>query len=66
MRKLSFAEWMAAVDAAVESIAGLSIYDLEDQPFADWYEARKSPKAAARAALRASGALGEPGEFADW
>jgi len=33
-----FACWMEAVDREVEHRSGVSVYDLADQPFRDWYE----------------------------
>ena len=45
--KRSFDEWMKAADAACEAKAGLSIHDLSDCPFMDWYEDGVSPSSAA-------------------
>jgi len=50
---LSFDEWMKAVDAACISLYGLSVYDLPDCCFADWYEDECTPLTAARRACRA-------------
>lgn len=47
-QETSFDAWMELVDRAVQKRTGLSIHDLEDQPFADWYEDGISPDAAAR------------------
>jgi hypothetical protein len=49
---MTFEAWMKAVDAACYAKAGVSVYDLSDCPFADWYEAGMPPKAAANHALR--------------
>ena len=50
--KRSFDEWMKAADAACEAKAGLSIHDLSDCPFMDWYEDGVSPSSAASRAIR--------------
>ena len=49
----SFQEWMNEVDAAVTRKTGLSVHDLPDCSFADWYEDDLSPKSAAARAIRA-------------
>jgi hypothetical protein len=51
----SFDEWMQDVDDAVQAKVGLSIHDLEDQPFTDWYEDGVTAASAARRALQYSG-----------
>jgi hypothetical protein len=50
-----FETWMAAVNAATESLVGLATNDLADAPYMDWYEDGKSPTAAAKAAVRLNG-----------
>lgn len=52
---MTFADWMKAVDEAVWKIAGLSVHDLEDCCFADWFEDHVNPATAARRAIRRSG-----------
>jgi hypothetical protein len=52
---MQFAEWMRRVDEAVEAEVGLSVHDLEDASFADWFEDGVRPATAAKRALRASG-----------
>ena len=47
----SFDHWMQAVDLAVAGIAGLSVYDLADQPYRDWHEDGLSAPEAAQEAL---------------
>ena len=47
-----FGVWMREVDATVGKLAGLSVHDLPDAPFADWWDEDMSPKAAARAVVR--------------
>jgi len=49
----SFNEWMKDVDAAVSRATGLSVHDLPDCCFADWYEDEMKPGDAARLAIRA-------------
>jgi hypothetical protein len=52
MRKISFEEWMKQVDAHCQSLCGLSVHDLPDVCFADWYEDGVSAKAAAKKAIK--------------
>jgi hypothetical protein len=42
-----FALWMALVDHRVMRRVGLSVLDLSDQPFTDWYEDGITPAQAA-------------------
>jgi hypothetical protein len=51
----TFGKWMRAVDVAVMRVIGLSIHDLADQPFRDWYEDGITPTQAARLALEDEG-----------
>jgi hypothetical protein len=51
----NFDSWMAAVDRAVQARGGLSVHDLADQPFADWYEDGITPKQAATLTLQEEG-----------
>jgi len=44
---------MDAVDKKVETKCGLSVYDLADCYFRDWYEDGRTPASAASAAIRA-------------
>ena len=53
--KASFESWMDKVDAAVEAIAGLSVYDLADIAFRDLYEDGVSARSVARMALAEEG-----------
>jgi hypothetical protein len=50
--KKTFAEWMHEVDKAVSAKAGLSVYDLPDMCFSDWYADGATPKQAAGKALK--------------
>lgn len=52
MNPNSFKAWMRAVDRAVQAKVGLSLSDLSDQPYADWYADGVSPKQAAGRAIR--------------
>lgn len=49
-----FDQWMQAVDGEVYRIAGVSVWDLPDCPFADWF-GELSAKQAARKALLDAG-----------
>ena len=49
----TFMEWMREVDALVARRTGLSVHDLPDCCFADWYEDDMAPATAARRAIRA-------------
>lgn len=50
--RVSFSEWMVLVDRAVWSRAGVSVHDLPDAPFRDWYDDRVAPSVAARRVIR--------------
>lgn len=50
-----FAAWMDAVDRNCYAIAGLSIHDLADMPFRDWFDDGVTPNEAARQALASEG-----------
>lgn len=54
----AFDAWMAKVDAACLKACGLSIHDLSDCCFMDWFEDGVSPLSAAKRAIRA-----ENGEY---
>lgn len=47
--------WMREVDREVIARTGLSIHDLEDQPFRDWYRDEMSPREAAETAIEYAG-----------
>lgn len=53
-RKWTFDQWMQRVDAHVQNVLGLSVYDLPDCPFSDWYEEYMPPERAAKKAIAAS------------
>ena len=50
--KKTFEQWMLDVDQAVLSKAGVSVHDLPDCPFMDWYEDGKTAKGAASRAIK--------------
>ncbi|MCP4424433.1 MAG: hypothetical protein GY803_08085 [Chloroflexi bacterium] len=54
-QQVSFETWMSQVDAAVSGMAFISVYDLADQPFRDWYNDGYSPREAAEEALESEG-----------
>lgn len=54
LRQAGFKAWMLAVDAAVEARVGLSVHDLEDVAFRDWFDDGVSAKSAAARAIRNS------------
>lgn len=47
----SFDDWMHRVDAIVWRCVGMSVYDLPDCPFRDWYDDRLRPSRAASRAV---------------
>ena len=48
----SFVEWKKEVDKEVEKQCGMSVDDLPDCCFHDWYEDNVSPKSAAMLAIK--------------
>jgi hypothetical protein len=50
-----FGSWMVKVNAFVEKLIGLSVDDLPDANFADWYEDGVKPLAAAKRAIKLAG-----------
>lgn len=53
---MSFEEWLEAVDGACWALAGVGLSDLVDVPTREWWEGGVSVVAAARRAIRRSGA----------
>ena len=51
MKWASFEEWFRAVDAAVGRKCMLSVEDLPDCCYDDWYESGMTPREAAREAI---------------
>ena len=45
-------QWMRALDRAVGQRVGVSVHDLSDQPFRDWYDDGITPAQAARLAIQ--------------
>lgn len=52
--KAGFQVWMNDVDSRVKQSAGLSVHDLPDCCFADWFESGVKPQAAAKRAIKAA------------
>ena len=53
----TYGKWLANVDTWCWTLYGLSVHDLSDCPFYDWYDDNVKPKTAARRAAKASGWL---------
>ena len=51
----AFDSWMNTVDREIQNRAGLSVHDLADQPFRDWYDDGMWPEDAAEETLEAEG-----------
>lgn len=60
---ITFEQWMAQVDAAVQRMTGCSAYDLADYLYADAFEDGIPPERAAKAAIAADS--GDDDEFYD-
>ena len=52
---LAFKEWMTKVDQAIGCACGMGAEDLADICYRDMFDDGETPKAAARAAIEASG-----------
>lgn len=52
---MTFQQWMRAVDSEVYALAGVSVHDLADQTFRDWYDDEIEPSEAAEMALENEG-----------
>jgi hypothetical protein len=52
---MSFNTWMSKVDRKVSATAGLSVHDLSDQPFYEWWEEGMTPSEAASITLEDNG-----------
>lgn len=52
MAKKTFEQWFAEADAACRKAYGLSLSDLPDCPYQDWYATGKTPKGAASKAWK--------------
>jgi hypothetical protein len=50
-----FQQWMHQVDQTVQGKVGLSVHDLEDCPFMDWFKDGVKPASAATRAIRNAG-----------
>lgn len=51
-QKLTFDAWMKLVDSLVQRKTGLSVYDLPDCAYRDWYDDGKTPASAAAKAVK--------------
>lgn len=52
--KLTFEQWMKAVDTYCQQLAYLSVHDLADCCFADWYADGMKPATAAKKAIKSN------------
>lgn len=52
MPKRTFEKWFEEANVACLEKCGMSLEDLPDCPFYDWYEDGKSPKVAANKAIK--------------
>jgi hypothetical protein len=52
---MSIDNYIARIDRVVSATTGLSVHDLPDVPFYDWYEDEVSPKEAATMVLEEAG-----------
>ena len=51
----TFQQWFQQVDQKVQGKVGLSVHDLEDCPFMDWFEDGVKPGTAATKAIKNAG-----------
>lgn len=54
MPKMTWDEWINAVEKACYSLCGMSHHDLPDMPYRDYYDEGKSPAVAARSAIKSA------------
>lgn len=59
MSDFEFDNWMMNVDDEVEKVCGLSVHDLADQPFRDWFDSGMTAEEAARQTLVEEGFLAD-------
>lgn len=50
----TFEQWMDLVDFNVQQRTGMSVYDLPDRCYRDWYDDGATPKQAASRAVKAA------------
>lgn len=55
VKRDSYETWMGKIDRIILNRFGMSVHDLSDQLFKDWYEDGVTPQEAARRALRDNG-----------
>jgi len=53
-QKVEFEVWMRDVDASVKAKIGMSVHDLPDACFRDWYDDGMKPGAAASKAIKSA------------
>ena len=53
-QKLSFDDWKREADKVCQAKTGMSLDDLPDVPFMDWYEEGVTPAGAAGRAIRSA------------
>lgn len=53
-KEMNFQDWMDKVDKEVINYCGLSVHDLPDCCFRDWFDDGASPKQAAKRAIKAA------------
>ena len=54
---MTFAAWMAAVDRFIWQVAGVSVHDLPDRCYRDWYDDKLNPQEAGEIVLEDEGLL---------
>jgi hypothetical protein len=52
---MNFEQWMKKVNLEINLLCGLSADDLPDCCYQEWFEDRKSPKMAAKKAIKMAG-----------
>ncbi len=52
---MTFEQWMKQVDRIVGHISGVSVHDLADANFRDWYDDEMDPQEAANLVLEQNG-----------
>jgi len=53
--KRTFEQWLHSVNEHLTALCGMDYRDLPDCCYMDWYEAKMSPKAAAKKAIKNAG-----------
>lgn len=55
MENIPFSTWMRLVDRKIQARAGVSVYDLADKPFREWYDDGMDPDEAVEEILEDEG-----------